>query len=135
MQVHAQYIAQCHVLAQKAAAEGESPVGSIIVKNGQVIGEAYEKSRQLNDITRHAEMLALLQALTHTPDIAGAALYSNVEPCILCAYAIRHYRIAQVVFTRPAGQFGAANGIFNVLTTRDVVAWGPPPAVVVLPAG
>ena len=48
-----QYMDRCLELAALAAAEGESPVGSVIVKDGQIIGEAYEKSRQLKDITRH----------------------------------------------------------------------------------
>ena len=121
---------QCHALARKAASEGESPVGSIIVKDGQIIGAAYEKSRQLKDITRHAEMLAILDALQNAPDLAGATIYSNVEPCILCSYAIRHHRIAEVVYERSAGELGGTNPRFNVLTAAGIQAWSLPPKVV-----
>jgi len=122
----------CHALAEKAAEEGESPVGSVIVKDGVVIGEAWEKSRQLKDISRHAEMLAILDAVRRGADLSGATMYSNVEPCILCAYAIRHYRIGEVVYERPAGELGGTNPRFNVLTAEGVGPWGPPPVVTVI---
>lgn len=120
---------RCNELAQQAAAEGESPVGSIVVKNGRIIGEGYEKSRQLKDVTRHAEVVALLDALKSTPDLSGATIYSNVEPCILCSYAIRHHRIAQVIFERTAGELGGTNPPFNILTA-NFAAWGSPPAII-----
>lgn len=125
---------RCYVLAEKAAAEGESPVGSVIVKDGVVIGEAWEKSRQLKDISRHAEMLAILDAVRRGASLAGATLYSNVEPCILCAYAIRHYRIGEVVYERSAGELGGTNPRFNVLTAEGIAAWGKPPGVTVIQA-
>ena len=115
---------RCLELAKKAAEAGESAVGSVIVKEDRIIGEGYEMSKQLGDITRHAEMMAILDALKHTRDIPGAVLYSNVEPCILCAYAIRHYRIAEVVYCRPAGELGGTN-----LLTAEFKSWGAPPAI------
>ena len=121
---------KCHDLAQKAAAEGESPVGSIVVKNGKIIGEGYEKSRQMKDVTRHAEVVALLDALKSTADLSGATIYSNVEPCILCSYVIRHHRIAEVVFERSAGELGGTNPPFNILTTANLKTWGPPPGII-----
>ena len=123
---------RCLELAQKAAGEGESAVGSIIVKEGRVIGEAYEMSRQLGDITRHAEMLAILDALKNTTDLSGSILYSNVEPCILCSYAIRHHKIAEVVYCRSAGELGGTHPPFNILTAQ-LNSWGAPPTVSLLP--
>ena len=113
-----------------AAAEGESAVGSVVVKDGEIIGEGYEKSRQLKDITRHAEIVALLDAVKNKTDIAGAVLYSNVEPCILCSYAIRHYKISGVVFTKLSGESGGTRAPFNVLTTTALGLWGQPPTVI-----
>jgi tRNA(adenine34) deaminase len=124
------YMKKCLELAQKAAEDGESPVGSILVKDGRIIGEAYEKSRQLKDITRHAEMLAILDALRTTSDLSGSTIYSNVEPCILCSYAIRHYKIGKVVFMRYAGELGGTNPPCNVLTAASFKSWGPPPEVI-----
>ena len=127
-----EYMERCLALAQKAAEEGESPVGSIIVKDGVIIGEAYEKSRQLKDITRHAEVLAVLDALQKGNDLAGATLYSNVEPCILCSYVLRHHRIGRVVFVRKAGELGGTREPFNVLTASTFRSWGHAPSVEVM---
>ena len=130
MNEHQQFISRCFELAQLAAAEGESAVGSVVVKDGKIIGEGYEKSRQLKDITRHAEVVALLDAIRNSTDIAGAVLYSNVEPCILCSYAIRHYKISAVVFAKSSGESGGTRAPFNVLTTTELGLWGPPPTVI-----
>lgn len=130
MNEHQQFMERCYALAQKAAAEGESAVGSVIVKDGKIIGEGYEKSRQLKDITRHAEVMAILDAINNGADVAGAVLYSNVEPCILCSYAVRHYKISEVVFTKYSGESGGTRAPFNVLTTTELGLWGQPPAVI-----
>ena len=131
MDMHQQYMNRCLELAQQAAAEGESPVGSFIVKDGKIIGEAYEKSRQLKDITRHAEMLAILDALQQTNDLSGSVMYSNVEPCILCSYAVRHYKIAKVVYVKSAGELGGTHSPYNILTAADIKSWGAPPEVII----
>jgi len=133
MDIHTPYLEKCLELARMAAEEGESPVGSVVVKDGRIIGEAYEKSRQLKDITRHAEMLAILDALRHTSDLAGSTIYSNVEPCILCSYAIRHHKIGQVVFIQHAGELGGTHLPFNILTADSFISWGRTPEVIVHP--
>lgn len=120
------YLQRCLELASKAAAEGESPVGCVIVKEGKVLGEGYEKSRQLKDITRHAEVLAMLDATDrHGKDAcSGAVLYSNVEPCVLCSYIIRHHRIVQVVYMQACGDLGGAEGRFKILLEENIKGWG-----------
>jgi tRNA(Arg) A34 adenosine deaminase TadA len=128
-----QYMDRCLELAALAAAEGESPVGSVIVKDGQIIGEAYEKSKQLKDISRHAEALAVLDAVKKTGSCAGATLYTNVEPCLLCSYMIRHHRIARVVYSKASGELGGTRPPFNLLTTNDIAPWGSAPSVTVYP--
>ncbi len=135
MDHHHPYMQRCLELAGLAAAEGESPVGSVIVKDGKIIGEAYEKSRQLKDITRHAEVLAIMDAVQKTGSCAGATMYTNVEPCLLCSYVIRHHRIAQVVYSKPCGELGGTNPQFNLLTTNDIAAWGDAPMVIVSKEG
>jgi tRNA(adenine34) deaminase len=132
MNEHQQYLEKCMALAEKAAAEGESPVGSVLVKDGKIIGEGYEKSRQLKDITRHAEVVAILDAVHKAGDISGSVLYSNVEPCILCSYAIRHYKIKEVVFVKYSGELGGTRSPYNILTATDLKSWGQPPAITVL---
>ena len=132
MNEHQQYLDRCMVLAEKARAEGESPVGSVLVKDGKIIGEGYEKSRQLKDITRHAEVVAVLDAVQKGEDVSGSVLYSNVEPCILCSYAIRHYKIKEVVFVKYSGELGGTCAPFNILTTTELRSWSQPPTVTVL---
>jgi tRNA(adenine34) deaminase len=130
MNNHQRFMQRCYELAELAAREGESLVGSVIVKDGIIIGEAYEKSRQLKDITRHAETLAILDARQRGGNLEGAILYTNVEPCILCSYVIRHHRIAEVVFAKHSGELGGTVEPFNILTTSHVKTWGAPPTII-----
>lgn len=129
-----EFMQRCYELAEQAKQEGESPVGSVVVKDGVVIGEASERSRQLKDITRHAEVLAILDALKTTESLAGATLYTNIEPCLLCSYVIRHHKIAKVIFARHTGELGGTHKPHNLLTDADIRSWATPPTVVVHPA-
>lgn len=129
MEDHKVYLDRCLELAAEAAKAGESAVGCVIVKDGVIIGEGTEQSRQHKDITRHAEVVAVLDAVHRHGSCAGATLYSNVEPCILCSYVIRHHRIAHVVFTNYCGQLGGTAQPFNILTTDVISSWGAPPVV------
>lgn len=130
---HEYYMQICRELADLAAAEGESPVGSIVVKDGIIIGRAFEKSKQLKDITRHAEVLAVLDAIKNHGSCDGATLYSNVEPCILCSYVIRHHKFKEIIFGKYCGELGGTNPEFNILGTHDLNSWGNPPIITVLP--
>lgn len=125
------FMQRCYELAEVAKQEGESPVGSVVVKNGVIIGEASEKSRQLKDITRHAEALAIINALKNAGSVEGATLYTNVEPCLLCSYVIRHHKIAEVVFASHSGELGGTHAPYNLLTADDIASWTAPPAIVV----
>ncbi|WP_246197899.1 nucleoside deaminase [Chitinophaga agrisoli] len=130
---HYPFMQRCLELAAIAAAEGESPVGSVVVKDGVILGEAAEKSRQLKDISRHAEALAVLEAVKRHGSCAGATIYSNAEPCILCSYMIRHHRIVEVVFSKYTGELGGAGSRYHILTADDISSWGPPPVVTIYP--
>ena len=130
MDMHQFFLDKCAHLARMAAQDGESPVGSVLVKDGRLLGSAYEKSKQLKDVSRHAEILAILDALQQTNDLSGSTLYSNAEPCILCSYAIRHHRIATVVFSRYVGELGGTQPPCNVLTADNFTTWGPPPEII-----
>lgn len=128
MNDHEFYMQRCLQLAEQAAANGESAVGCVIVNDGVIIGEASEQSRQSNDITRHAETLAVLRAVRNHGSCEGAVLYSNVEPCILCSYVIRHYKIKAVVFSRLCGELGGTGPLFPLLTAH-ITSWGTIPVV------
>ncbi|MEJ1242303.1 nucleoside deaminase [Chryseolinea sp. T2] len=133
MTSHAAYLSRCLELAQIAREEGESPVGSVVVLNDEIIGEGSEKSRQQNDVTRHAEVVAILNAVATNGHCKGATLYTNMEPCILCSYVIRHHQIATVVFSKHSGELGGTNPRFNILTTDMMSKWTKPPEVIVEP--
>jgi tRNA(adenine34) deaminase len=90
-------------LAERAAAAGEVPVGAVIVRNGEVLGEGANAPRRLRDPTAHAEMLAIRAAAeTIGADrLQDCELWVTLEPCAMCAGAIALARIARVYYGAP----------------------------------
>ncbi len=86
--------------AQEAANEGEVPVGTIIVADGQIVGKAHNQVERLKDATAHAEMIALTQASSALEDwrLEKCTMYVTLEPCAMCSGAIVQTRIGTVVF-------------------------------------
>lgn len=87
--------------ARAAALRGEVPVGAVVVRgDGQVIAAAGNRTRELNDPTAHAEMLAIRAACKdlQCERLTGYDLYVTLEPCAMCAMAISHARIARLYF-------------------------------------
>lgn len=111
---------------------GNSAVGSVLVLDGVAIAEAAEETPAGPRPFAHAELLVVEQALQMRPrpDLRKATLYSTVEPCILCGYAVREARIGRLVLGRSAGEIGSIRARFPVLTADWVERWGPPPEVV-----
>ena len=105
-------------LAQCAEAAGEVPVGAVLVKDEKVIGEGWNKPIGLHDPGAHAEMLALRAAGEKLQNyrLTGATLYVTLEPCIMCAGAILHARLARVVFGAYDPRAGAVSSVYDVLT-------------------
>ena len=87
-------------LAQRAQAEGEVPIGALVVMDGQVVGEGWNRPIAAADPTAHAEIQALRAASAHTKNyrLTGATLYVTLEPCDMCVGAMFHARIARTVF-------------------------------------
>lgn len=104
-------------LARKAYDGEEVPVGAVVVRDGKIIGRAYNQVELLNDATAHAEMLALTQAEAALGDwrLTDCDLYSTKEPCAMCAGAIVHLRIRRVIFGCPDERAGAAGSVINLL--------------------
>lgn len=86
--------------AQAAAERGEIPVGAVLVRDGQVLAQAGNRTRELHDPTAHAEMLAIRAACAATGSerLTGADLYVTLEPCPMCAAAISFARITRLYY-------------------------------------
>jgi tRNA(adenine34) deaminase len=127
------YIKRCEILSQKAAAKGEVPVGSVITKGDEIISEAIEASKNKNDITCHAELEAIRLAVKklRTNDLSGCVIYSTHEPCIMCSYAIRFYKIKKVVFQHTVNYFGGSSSSMPLLLAKEVPShWSNIPEVI-----
>ena len=101
-------------------AEGEVPVGALVVREDSVLGEGWNRPIAAHDPTAHAEILALREAAAHAGDyrLGGATLYVTLEPCPMCAAAMAHARIARLVFGAWDPRQGAAGSAFNLVTAR-----------------
>ena len=90
-------------LAERAAAEGEVPVGAVIVRDGAILGEGANSPRRLSDPTAHAEMLAIRAAAERIGGdrLQDCELWVTLEPCAMCAGAIALSRIARVYYGAP----------------------------------
>ena len=87
-------------LAKQGAAEGEVPVGALVVRDGQVLGRGWNRPIAGHDPTAHAEVMALRDAARHEANyrLTGATLYVTIEPCTMCFGALMHARIARLVY-------------------------------------
>jgi len=88
-------------LARRAGEEGEVPVGAVVVLNGDVIGEGWNRPIASSDPTAHAEIQAMRAASATLKNyrLTGATLYVTLEPCEMCLGAMFHARIARAVFS------------------------------------
>ena len=105
------------VLAQCAESEDEVPVGAVIVADGQIVGEGWNRPIGTHDPTAHAEIVALREAARRLGNYrrSGTTLYVTLEPCPMCAGAIVHARVDRVVFAAPDPRSGAAGSVFDLL--------------------
>ncbi|WP_420408356.1 nucleoside deaminase [Hoeflea sp.] len=95
--------------AKKAAERGEVPVGAVLVLDGEVIARDGNRTRELNDVTAHAEILVIRQASQglSRERLTGADLYVTLEPCTMCATAISFARLRRLYFAAEDEKGGA----------------------------
>lgn len=126
------FMRRCLDLATEARCGGNTPVGSVVVLDGEIIGEASETLPKGSSIAGHAEILACQSALDATGrrDLAGAVLYTTAEPCFMCAYAIRQLRIGLVVYGIETPVIGGVTSTHPILIDHTLDAWRQAPAVV-----
>lgn len=103
-------------LARRGQAEGEVPVGAVVVLEGNVIGEGWNRPIAAADPTAHAEIQALRAAAQAVGNyrLAGASLYVTLEPCAMCVGAMFHARIARVVFGARDPKTGSAGSVIDL---------------------
>lgn len=109
-------------LALRAAQEGEVPVGAVVVKEGKLIAEGWNRPIGHHDPTAHAEIQALRAAgkAMNNYRLNGTTLYVTLEPCPMCAGAIVHARVARVVYAAPDPRTGAAGSVYNILQSNEL---------------
>ena len=107
-------------LAQQAKAEGEVPVGAVLVKEDHILGEGWNAPIGQHDPTAHAEIRALRQAAERLGNyrLLDTTLYVTLEPCVMCAGAIIHARVKRVVIGALDPKTGAAGSVFDILNSE-----------------
>ena len=100
-------------LAERAAAEGEVPVGAVLVRDGVIVAEAWNRPIAGHDPTAHAEIRVLREAGRRLGNyrLPGTTLYVTLEPCIMCAGAIVHARVERLVYAAADPKTGAAGTV------------------------
>lgn len=110
-------------LAKMAEAAGEVPVGALLVHDGKIIGEGWNRPISSRDATAHAEIMALRSATENINNYRlpkGTSLYVTLEPCSMCAGAMVHARVSRVVFGTTDPRAGAAGSVFNILDSKEL---------------
>jgi tRNA(adenine34) deaminase len=110
------YMREALVLADAAEACGEVPVGAVVVKAGEIIGRGFNQPISSRDPTAHAEVMALRDAGLRMANyrLSECALYVTLEPCMMCAGAIMHARVARLVFGAADPKTGACGSVVNL---------------------
>ena len=109
-------------LADHGESRDEVPVGCVIVRDGALIGEGWNRPISTSDPTAHAEILALRDAAQRIGNyrLSGATLYVTLEPCLMCTGAMVHARIGRLVFGAPDPRRGAVNSTTHAFETQGL---------------
>ena len=115
-------------LARNAGDAGEVPVGAVLVRDGEAVGEGWNAPIGRCDPTAHAEIVALRAAASAASNyrLGGSTLYVTIEPCAMCAGALVHARVARLVFAAREPRAGAVASNLSLLDAEFLnhrVAW------------
>ena len=107
-------------LARQAQAAGEVPVGAVVVRDGKIIGRGFNAPISRRDPTAHAEMMALRDAAQQIGNyrLVGCELFVTLEPCLMCAGAIMHARIARLVYGASDPKTGACGSVVDAFAEQ-----------------
>ena len=114
---HEQWMRRALALADRAANEGEVPVGAVVVRDGELLGEGWNQVIAAQDPTAHAEIVALRDAARVVGNyrLPGATLYVTLEPCTMCAGAMVHARVTELVFAAEEPRAGVVCSTCSLL--------------------
>lgn len=103
--------------ARAAGNAGEIPVGAVIVKDGEILGQGQNRNLRDHDPAAHAEIVALRQAAARLGNhrLGGCVMFATIEPCAMCAGAMIHARLARLVYGANDPKAGAAGSVLEVL--------------------
>ncbi len=129
---HERYMRRCIELARIALSQNNTPVGSAVIINGEIVGEGIEELPSSNNLTGHAEVAACQNAVDQTGSrsLLNSILYTTAEPCFMCSYIIRQCRVGLVVYGIDTPTIGGITSCHPILTAPDLTAWSPPPRFV-----
>jgi tRNA(adenine34) deaminase len=130
METDLTYMQRCIELAKLAKQRGDTPVGSLVLRDGKILGEGTEEVKARLDPTAHAEIQAIREACRNVAslDLSGSILYTTAEPCWMCSYAIRRTRISGVVIGVLIASAGGVSSPYPILT-QEIASWAPPPSI------
>ncbi|MBB6096534.1 tRNA(adenine34) deaminase [Povalibacter uvarum] len=111
------FMARAIELAREAERAGEVPVGALVVKDGIVIAEGWNRPISTHDPSAHAEMIAMRAAAQALENyrLLDTTLYVTLEPCAMCAGAMVHARVKRLVYAATDPRAGAAGSVFNIV--------------------
>jgi tRNA(adenine34) deaminase len=109
-------------LAAQAEEEGEVPVGAVLVRDGEVIAEGWNRPIAGHDPTAHAEIQALRAGAAAVGNyrLGGTTLYVTLEPCPMCAGAMVHARVKRLVFGAADPRTGSAGSVFDLVRSEHL---------------
>lgn len=111
-----QFMSRALELAGRAEAAGEVPVGAVIVKDGLILAEGWNRPIGAHDPTAHAEVVAMREAARRVQNyrLLDTTLYVTLEPCAMCASAMVHARVRRLVYAAADPRAGASGSVFNI---------------------
>lgn len=114
---HERFMREALAEARRGGAEGEVPVGAVVVVDGLVVGRGHNQPVGLGDPTAHAEVLALRDAARQVGNyrLANSTLYVTVEPCAMCAGALVQARVCRLIYGVEDPKAGAVQSVFRLL--------------------
>lgn len=116
LEIAEQWMREALMEARKAEAEGEIPVGAVLLFNEKIIARSHNSPIQLHDPTAHAEIVALRQAGRNIKNyrLPGSVLVVTIKPCLMCVGAMIHARVEEVIYGAPDPKAGAIKSCFQL---------------------